>query len=48
MADQLGMTTRAVELRKQKAFANLGVEKAVDLTRLLVRLQDRGYLDLGL
>ena len=42
------MTTRGIELRKQKAFASLGVAKAVDLARLLVRLQDRGYLDLGI
>lgn len=48
LAELFGMTTRAIELRKQKAFAHLGVDKAVDLTRLLVRLQDRGYLDLGL
>ncbi|MEQ8847200.1 PAS domain-containing protein [Botrimarina sp.] len=48
VAERFDMTTRAIELRKQKAFAALGVGKAVDLTRLLVRLQDRGYLDLGL
>lgn len=48
LGDQIGMTTRGIELRKQKAFAHLGVGKAVDLARLLVRLQDRGYLDLGL
>lgn len=48
LGDRLGMTTRGIELRKQKAFAHLGVAKAVDLARLLVRLQDRGYCDLGL
>lgn len=48
LGERLGMTTRGVELRKQKAFAKLGVAKAVDLARLLTRLQDRGYLDLGL
>lgn len=47
LGESLGMTTRGIELRKQKAFAKLGVSKAVDLARLLVRLQDRGYLDLG-
>ena len=48
LGERLGMTTRGIELRKQKAFAHLGVAKAVDLARLLVRLQDRGYFDLGL
>ena len=48
LGERLGMTTRGIELRKQKAFAHLGVAKAVDLARLLTRLQDRGYLDLGL
>lgn len=48
VAERFEMTTRAIELRKQKTFAALGVGKAVELTRLLVRLQDRGYLDLGL
>lgn len=48
LGERLGMTTRGIELRKQKAFAQLGTAKAVDLARLLVRLQDRGYLDLGL
>ncbi|WP_146444263.1 helix-turn-helix transcriptional regulator [Botrimarina colliarenosi] len=48
LGERLGMTTRGIELRKQKAFAKLGVAKAVDLARLLTRLQDRGYLDLGL
>ncbi|MEQ8847085.1 PAS domain-containing protein [Botrimarina sp.] len=47
LGEALGMTTRGIELRKQKAFAKLGVAKAVDLARLLVRLQDRGFLDLG-
>lgn len=48
LGDRLGMTTRGIELRKQKAFAHLGVAKAVDLARLLTRLQDRGFVDLGL
>lgn len=48
LGEQLGLTTRGVELRKQKAFARLGVAKAVDLARLLTRLQDAGYVDLGL
>jgi DNA-binding CsgD family transcriptional regulator len=48
LGERLNMTTRGVELRKQKAFTKLGVAKAVDLARLLTRLQDRGYLDLGM
>jgi DNA-binding CsgD family transcriptional regulator len=48
LGERLNMTTRGVELRKQKAFSKLGVAKAVDLARLLTRLQDRGYLDLGM
>lgn len=48
LGERLGMTTRGIELRKQKAFAKLGVAKAVDLARLLTRLQDHGHLDLGL
>lgn len=48
LGERLGMTTRGIELRKQKAFAKLGVAKAVDLARLLTRLQDKGYIDLGL
>ena len=48
LAEQFAMTTRGIELRKQKALASLGVSKAVELVRLLVRLQDKGFLDLGL
>jgi DNA-binding CsgD family transcriptional regulator len=48
LGERLNMTTRGVELRKQKAFAKLEVTKAVDLARLLTRLQDRGFVDLGL
>lgn len=48
LGEEMGLTTRGVELRKQKAFARLGVAKAVDLARLLTRLQDGGYVDLGL
>lgn len=48
LGERLNMTTRGVELRKQKAFAKLEVAKAVDLARLLTRLQDRGFVDLGL
>lgn len=48
LGERLGMTTRGIELRKQKAFSRLGVGKAVELARLLTRLQDGGFLDLGL
>jgi DNA-binding CsgD family transcriptional regulator len=48
LGESLEMTTRGVELRKQKVFAKLGVAKAVDLARLLTRLQDNGFIDMGL
>jgi DNA-binding CsgD family transcriptional regulator len=48
LGESLDMTTRGVELRKQKIFAKLGVAKAVDLARLLTRLQDNGFIDMGL
>ena len=48
LGETLEMTTRGVELRKQKIFSKLGVAKAVDLARLLTRLQDNGFIDMGL
>ncbi|MEO1498067.1 MAG: LuxR C-terminal-related transcriptional regulator [Planctomycetota bacterium] len=48
IGEDLGISRRAVELQKEKAFRALGVGKGVELVRLLVRLQDRGYVDLGL
>lgn len=48
LGERFDMSTRGIELRKKKAFAVLGVVKAVDLARLLVRLQERGFIDLGL
>ncbi|QDV76429.1 hypothetical protein [Botrimarina mediterranea] len=48
LGESLDMTTRGVELRKQKIFAKLEVAKAVDLARLLTRLQDNGFIDMGL
>lgn len=44
----LGMTTRAVEMRRQKILSQLGLNHTVELVKLLVRLQDRGHLDLGI
>lgn len=48
IAEQLDMTGRTVELRKKKILDALSLEQTVDLIKLLVRLEDRGYLDLGL
>ncbi|MEM6798698.1 MAG: hypothetical protein AAF589_04220 [Planctomycetota bacterium] len=48
IGEELGMTSRNVEIRRKKAFVALGVDKPVDLARLLVRLQERGHVDLGL
>lgn len=44
----LGMSGRNVDIRRKNGFAALGIEKPVELVRVLVRLQERGYLDLGL
>lgn len=43
-----GMTTRAIEMRRQKILSQLGLSHTVELVKVLVRLQDRGYLDLGI
>lgn len=48
LSAELGMTTRAVEMRRQKILSQLGLSHTVELVKLLVRLQDRGYLDLGI
>ncbi|HEV7282251.1 MAG TPA: hypothetical protein VGN57_18760 [Pirellulaceae bacterium] len=45
---ELAMTTRAIEMRRQKILSQLGLSQTVELVKLLVRLQDRGYLDLGI
>jgi hypothetical protein len=48
LSAELGMTTRAIEMRRQKILSQLGLNHTVGLVKLLVRLQDRGYLDLGI
>ena len=48
IGESLKTTSRTIEIRRKKAFATLEIEKAVDLARLLVHLQERGLLDLGL
>ena len=48
IGEQPCITRRAVDLRKQRVFATLGVAKTVDLARTLVRVQERGYLNPGL
>lgn len=48
IGEEMGMTSRNVDIRRKKGFAALKVEKPVELVRILVRLQERGYLDLGL
>lgn len=45
---QLEMTGRNVDLRRKKCFDTLGVEKVVELTRLLTQLEERGYLQIEL
>jgi hypothetical protein len=48
LSGDLGMTTRAIEMRRQKILTQLGLSQTVELVKLLVRLQDRGFLDLGI
>ena len=48
IADSLGLTSRAVEQRKRKILEALKLEQTLDLVKLLVRLQDSGFVDLGL
>lgn len=48
LSGDLGMTTRAIEMRRHKILGQLGLSHTVELVKLLVRLQDRGYLDLGI
>lgn len=44
----MGLTRRAIEMRKRKVLDALGLETVADLIRLMVRLHDGGYVDLGL
>lgn len=48
IAEQFGMTARAIEMRRHKIFEKLGVSSTLQLACDLVRLQERGLLDLGL
>lgn len=48
MAEQFGMTSRGVEVRKRKILKSLDLPRTIDMVKLLVRLQDNGFLDLGL
>ena len=48
IGEKLGMSSRAIEMRKQKVFEILNVSKSIELARKLVRLEERGMLDLNL
>lgn len=48
IGEELGVARRTVESRKSRVYQKLGVTKAVELARLLVHFQNRGYIDLGL
>ena len=48
IAESVGMTRRAIELRKRKCFDKLGVNHNAELVKLMVRFQDLGFADLGL
>lgn len=44
-ADSLGMTSRAVELRRQRILDLLGFERPIEIVKLLVRLEENGLLN---
>ena len=48
IGDRLGISSRAIEMRKQKIFETLKVAKSIELARKLVRMEERGILKLGL
>jgi len=48
VAQQLELTPRTVELRKKKILDAFQFDRTIELVKLLVRLEDRGFLDLGL
>lgn len=48
IGEQMRMTSRNVDLRRNKCLDILGIDKVVDLARLLTRLDERGYLDIDL
>lgn len=48
IADELQLTSRAVEQRKRRILETLELDQTIDLVKLLVRLQDGGFVDLGL
>ena len=48
VAKQLELTPRTVELRKKKILDGFQFDQTIKLVKLLVRLEDRGFLDLGL
>ena len=48
IADKLSLTSRAVEQRKRKLLEHFDLDQTIELVKLLVRLQDGGFIDLGL
>ncbi|QDV72497.1 helix-turn-helix transcriptional regulator [Botrimarina mediterranea] len=48
IGEQLQMTSRNVDLRRKKCLELLGIDKVVDLARLLTRFEERGYLEINL
>jgi DNA-binding CsgD family transcriptional regulator len=48
IGEQMKMTSRNVDLRRKKCLDLLGIDKVVDLARLLTRLDERGYIEIDL
>ena len=44
IAAQVGISTRAVENRRQKIMDIFGFTKPIEIVKLLVRLEERGLL----
>jgi hypothetical protein len=44
IAAQVGMTTRSVELRRQKMLEVFGFSRPIEIAKMLVRLEERGLI----
>lgn len=42
---QIGLSTKAIENHRRKIMKSLGLEKPIEIVKLLVRFEERGYLD---
>ena len=44
-ANSVGLTTRSVELRRQKILDMFGFQRPIEIVKMLVRLQENGLID---